>query len=114
MLNLQVKDAVPDVSYALLAMETMGDRIRAQRKGRGLTQEQLAKLLSVTKSAVSQWEDGSTKNIKLATFLQLIDVLSTDANYLIWGDTRGPASVRGSSGTSGAARRAPSGKPPQT
>lgn len=88
MLNPQVKDAVPLVSYAILAMETMGDRIRHQRVARGMTQEQLGKHVGVSKSAVSQWEDGSTKNIKLSTFLLLLEVLHTDANYLIWGETR--------------------------
>jgi transcriptional regulator with XRE-family HTH domain len=111
MLNLEVKDAVPDVSYALLAMETMGDRVRVQRNGRGLTQEQLGKLVGVSKSAVSQWEDGSTKNIKLATFLLLIEVLHTDANYLIWGNSKGPGPSRAA--PANPARKG-ANKPPQT
>jgi transcriptional regulator with XRE-family HTH domain len=91
MLNLQVKDAVPLVSYAV-PMETIGDRIRTLRVARNLTQEQLAKACGVTKSAVSQWEDGSTKNVKLQTFMMLLDALSTDANYLIFGENRAPGS----------------------
>lgn len=91
MLNRQVKDAGPVSLYAGLAMETMGDRIRQLRKARGLTQEQFAKLVGVTKSAVSQWEDGSTKNLKLATFLRACEVLVTDPEYLIWGDDRAPS-----------------------
>src|SRR5689334_18093764 len=73
MLNTQVKDAGPVGLYAGL-METMGDRIRQLRKARGLTQEAFAELVGVTKSAVSQWEDGSTKNLKLATFLRACEV----------------------------------------
>ncbi len=94
MLNLNVKDAVPHVPYAL-RMETMGERIRQLRIARGLTQEQLAKRSGVTKSAVSQWEDGSTKNLKLQTFLLVLDALGTDANFLIYGENRGTASASG-------------------
>lgn len=89
MLNLEVKDAVPSVPYAAY-MDTMGDRIRQLRAARNLTQEQLAKLAGVTKSAVSQWENGSTKDLKLKTFLLVLEALGTDANYLIWGSDRGP------------------------
>lgn len=92
MLNLKVKDAVPACIYAV-GMETMGDRIRQLREARGLTQLQLGTLVGVTKSAVSQWEDGSTKNLKLETFLRTVEALQTDAEYLIWGPDRGP--VRG-------------------
>lgn len=89
MLNLKVKDAGPTSPYAGRAMETMGDRIKQLREARGLTQQQLGSQVGVTKSAVSQWEDGSTKNLKLETFLRTVDVLHTDAEYLIWGPDRG-------------------------
>jgi len=75
-------------------METMGDRIKQLRKARNLTQEQFAQAVGVTKSAVSQWEDGSTKNLKLATFLQVLEVLATDAEFLIYGPERGGAAKR--------------------
>lgn len=88
MLNRRVKDAAPAVTYASL-MEVMGDRIRRLRIARGLTQEEFGRLVGVSKSAVSQWESGSTKNIKLETFLHVLEVLHTDAGYLIWGDERG-------------------------
>lgn len=98
MLNLAVKDAGLRVVYAG-RMETMGDRIRQLRIARGLTQPALGELCKVTKSAVSQWEDGSTENIKLRTFIRLCEVLQTDPQYLIWGAERAP------SDDPGAARR---------
>lgn len=101
MLNIRVKDAVQVVAYAVLDMETMGDRIRQLRKARNLTQEQFAKAVGVTKSAVSQWEDGSTKNLKLATFLLVLEVLNTDAEFLIWGPERGAAARKVWKGKSG-------------
>jgi transcriptional regulator with XRE-family HTH domain len=88
MLNLQVKDAVPESAYAFENMETMGDRIRQLREGHRLTQTQLGQLCGVTKSAVSQWENGPTKNLKLDPFLRMLEVLHTDANYVFWGKRR--------------------------
>lgn len=38
-------------------MASFGDRLRAGRVARGLTQDELAELLSVTKSSVSAWEN---------------------------------------------------------
>ena len=87
MLNTKIKDAVQAVAYAI-PMETMGDRIKALRQARRLTQQQLADACGATKSAVSQWEDGSTSNIKLQLFMRLCDVLGTDPHYLIWGPDR--------------------------
>lgn len=104
MLNRIVKDAVPYGLYAALPMETMGDRIRQLRIARGLTQSQLGELCDVTKSAVSQWEDGSTSNIKLQTFMKLCLALQTDPEYLIWGEDRGPE-LPGDTAASGRFRR---------
>jgi transcriptional regulator with XRE-family HTH domain len=90
MLNLQVKDALRTSSYAVF-MQTMGDRIKILREAKNLTQFELGGLCGVTKSAVSQWEDGRTANIKLASFLKLVEALGTDTHYLIWGNDRAPA-----------------------
>jgi DNA-binding XRE family transcriptional regulator len=89
MLNPLVKDAKLPVFYAR-RMETMGDRIRHLRIARGYTQPALGDLCGVSKSAVSQWEGGSTANIKLQAFLKLCTVLQTDPEYLIWGEHRSP------------------------
>lgn len=64
------KNDLPAASYAG-EMETMGDRIRLLRQSKSLTQEQLGDRLGVSKVAVSQWETGSTSNIRLKTFLTL-------------------------------------------
>lgn len=69
-------------------METMGTRIRRLREARGLTQQGLADLCAVTKSAVSQWEADSTADIKLKPFLALCGVLGTDPYYLVLGPER--------------------------
>jgi transcriptional regulator with XRE-family HTH domain len=97
MLNQLVKDAGPPVAYASY-MESMGDRIRQLRIARGLTQTALGEQVGVTKSAVSQWEDGSTANVKLQVFMRLCAALRTDPHYLIYGETRGPDHDTGSTG----------------
>lgn len=94
MLNSQIKDAVLNVPYARLHMETMGERIRQLRKARNMTQEEFGNAVGVSKSAVSQWEDGSTKNLKLETFLRVVETLHTDAEFLIFGPERGAATKR--------------------
>jgi transcriptional regulator with XRE-family HTH domain len=90
MLNAQCKYAVPGPAYSAAPVETMGERIRSLRQARGLSQVQLAKAVGVTKSAVCQWEDGSTANIKLTNFMALLRALGTDAPFLIWGADRAP------------------------
>jgi SOS-response transcriptional repressor LexA len=44
-------------------METIGDRIKAGRLEKKLSQEALGKLAGVGKSSVCQWEKGTTKNL---------------------------------------------------
>lgn len=39
---------------------TIGSRIQALRKERGMSQEELANKLSVSRQTVSQWETGQT------------------------------------------------------
>jgi transcriptional regulator with XRE-family HTH domain len=87
MLNLQVKDALQVSGYAYL-METLGTRIKQLREAKNYTQSELGKLLGVTKSAVSQWENDQSANIKLVEFLHLCRILGTDPYYLVFGADR--------------------------
>lgn len=48
------------ISARMLHMDT-GERIKQARKELGLTQQEFGKLAGVSKAAVSQWENGSTK-----------------------------------------------------
>lgn len=87
MLDCNVNDALPVFRYpsAMENLETMGDRIRMLREAKGYTQTQLGDLCGVSKSAVSQWERNETANIKLQTFLTLLEVLGTRYEYLLKG-----------------------------
>lgn len=63
---------------------SIGERITQLRKERGISQGQLAQTLSVSRQAVSKWENDLTApdTIKL---IQLADVLNTDVEYLATG-----------------------------
>lgn len=88
MLDEHVKDADKVTAYAASRMETMGERIKRLREASNLTQPELGEAVGVSRSAVAQWEDGSTENIKLQIFLRLCEVLNTDPHYLVWGPER--------------------------
>lgn len=93
MLELNFKDAGTLGAYALGAMETMGQRIKKMREQRGWTQTELADLVGVTVSAVSQWELDQTENVKLLPFLRLAKLFDTDPHYLVFGPGRGAAEL---------------------
>ena len=63
---------------------TTGERITALRKGRGMTQEQLAEKLSVSRQSVSKWElDQATPEMGCA--VALCDLFGVSLDYLIRG-----------------------------
>lgn len=59
----------------------IGKRIKEARLNLGLTQEELSRLLGVTKGAVANYEN-ETSHPKEPIMYKLIDVLKVDANYL--------------------------------
>lgn len=63
---------------------SVGDRIAALRKERNITQAELARLLDISRQAVSKWENGQATpdTIKL---IQLAEVLETEVEYLATG-----------------------------
>ena len=64
---------------------SIGERITSLRKERNISQVQLARLLDVTRQAVSKWENdlAAPDTIKL---IQLADALDTDVEYLATGN----------------------------
>lgn len=65
---------------------SIGERITALRKERNLSQADLARLMEVSRQAVSKWENDQTSpdTIKL---IQLADVLDTEVEFLATGRT---------------------------
>ena len=99
MLPVAVNHANRLANYTV-GMETIGDRIRQQREAKGLSLQQLADLLGVTKAAVSHWELGRTANIKNVTMYKLLGILGCSQEYLLYGASRGapgkpPGGARG-------------------
>ena len=61
-----------------------GDQIRALRQGEGLTQEQLAQRLMVTRQAVSNWERGSNLP-DIETLIRIATTFDVSLDRLILG-----------------------------
>lgn len=100
MLHAYVNYATRIENYTV-PMETIGDRIKHLRLAKGLSQSQLAKLVGLTKGAISQWEVGRTANLKNAPLMELCKIFGVSAQYLVNGagrDARGkpPTGARNS------------------
>lgn len=70
------------------SLETIGGRIRASRKARGLKLTTTAELCGLSRTSFAQWENGGVKNpdmTKLGKFVRLVDV---SLDWLI--DRKGP------------------------
>jgi transcriptional regulator with XRE-family HTH domain len=61
---------------------TLGERIRAARARKGLTQRDLAEAIGVSVQAVSQWENNDT-SAKLSRVTQIAEVLSVEPKWLL-------------------------------
>ena len=69
----------------------MGIRIRDVRRERGLTQDQLANAVGVSRSAVAQWETGRAGQVT-GNLTRIAAVLEVGVEFLMYGDDkRGPA-----------------------
>lgn len=62
----------------------IGDKIRAARIAKGMTQEELGAILGVQKSAVAKYESGRVVNIKRSTLKKIADVLGIRPSELIF------------------------------
>ena len=63
---------------------SIGDRISKLRAEKKLSQNQLAKLMEVSRQAVSKWETGQAIPDSL-NLIRLADILETDIEYLTTG-----------------------------
>ena len=63
---------------------SLGERIVELRKLCGLNQNQLAKLMEVSRQAVSKWETGQSAPDAL-NLIRLAEILETDVEYLTTG-----------------------------
>ena len=69
--------------------ENVGNRIRAARIARNMTQEELAKRIGTTKQNIYKYENGIITNIPLENVEAISDALGVDPGQLLgWGKTR--------------------------
>ena len=64
----------------------LGKRIKSLRKEKGLTQEELGKIINVTKVSICCYENG-TRTPTLDTLIDLANSLGVDLAYLLGVDT---------------------------
>jgi transcriptional regulator with XRE-family HTH domain len=73
----------------MLHKNTPGERIRAAREAIGMSQQELADLLGVTKAAVSSWENGRFR-ASAEHYDQLADALQVPLAFLALGAGKPP------------------------
>ena len=66
---------------------SLGHKIKTLRKEKGLTQEELGKLIGVQKSAVAKYENNRVENIKRSTIFKLAEILEVDPSYFFEEET---------------------------
>ena len=67
----------------------MGARIRAARLAAGMTQEQIARIVGVSRSAVAQWETDRTGQVG-GNLVRIAAALGVEAGHLLTGTTLTP------------------------
>lgn len=63
----------------------LGERLKQARIRKGLSQQQLADMIGVSKVSISEYENGNRIPL-LENFIQLIDILELSADYLLGRD----------------------------
>ena len=61
----------------------IGDKIKRARLSKGLTQEELGKIVGLQKSAIAKYENGRVVNIKRSTLQKLASALDLKGSDLI-------------------------------
>lgn len=62
----------------------IGEKIKTARKKKGMTQEDLGKLVGVQKSAIAKYESGRVVNIKRSTLQKIASALNIRPSELIF------------------------------
>lgn len=64
-------------------MKTIGERIKSARVNRGMTQEELGRLIGVQRAAINKYETGVVVNLKRTTIANLAKALDVDPAWLL-------------------------------
>ncbi len=60
-------------------------RITKAREEAGMTKAQLARAVGVQPASVTQWENGSTKNLDAANCIRICEILGIQSKWLVFG-----------------------------
>ena len=71
-------------SREALTLEKIGARIRIKRESLGMTQQELADMVNVTRNNISRYENGETE-IGVITLNNIADALSVTVLWLLFG-----------------------------
>ena len=81
---------------------TLGEKLQTLRRSRGLSQEQLAEILEVSRQAVSKWENGDSAP-DLDRLRAICTYFGVTTDYLIWDEPED--APQGAAGTVGRSQR---------
>lgn len=76
-----------DTSYKGGVKLEIGQKIRKARLERGLTQQELGKIVGVQKSAIAKYENGRVVNIKRSTLQKIASALEIRPSELIFDES---------------------------
>lgn len=62
---------------------TLGERLKQLRLEKGLTQEQLGKIVGLQKQAIWKYENGNVKNMKASSIKTLAEFFNVSPSYLM-------------------------------
>ena len=71
-------------SREALTLENIGARIRSKRESLGMTQQELAEMVNVTRYTISRYENGETE-VGVITLNNIADALSVTVLWLLFG-----------------------------
>ena len=71
-------------SREALTLEKIGARIRIKRESLGMTQQELADMVNVTRNTISRYENGETE-VGVITLNNIADALSVTVLWLLFG-----------------------------
>lgn len=77
-------------TVAMSSPHDIGERIRATRQERQITQEELANAVGVSRSAVAQWETGRSGQVT-GNLARIAEVLGVGVEFLMQGEGSVPA-----------------------
>ena len=82
----------PEAKEGEPGFEGVASRIREARRALGLTQEELAHRVGVSRSAIAQWETDRTGKVR-GNLARVAAVLGVSVGYLLTGDSQSAPAV---------------------